>query len=188
MEGRLADAAKDRAVLLDVRSARAAEETCWDGKSPVVASPRRNAFQEMTRGFGQFRDCFPLYVSFPNVIPNDEVVSLKMFHREDEPLTRLFLGDQEARRLDRLWTEHRFISRQPIAENNYLPLFIGFVTQDQPKEMVAYFESQRPRFALEPTHLKRKSRLPLQSKCRRCWILLLGPIGVRCARTKRQNC
>ena len=188
VEGKLADAAGDRVILLDVRSARTAAETRWDGKSPVIASPRRKAFQEITRGFSQFRDCFPLYVSFPNVIPNDEVVSLKMFHREDEPLARLFLDDQETRRLDRLWTEHRFISRQPIAENNYLPLFIGFVTQDQPKEMVAFFESRRPAFRVEPTHSKRKSRLPLQSNCKRCWILLLGPIDVRCARMKRRSC
>jgi hypothetical protein len=101
---------------------------------------------DLAKGFAEFRNLFPLYLSFPPVIPNDEVVSLKMFHREDEPLSRLFLEDSDARRLDSLWTEHRFISRQPVAENNYLPLFIGFVTQDQPKEMVAFFESQRPAF------------------------------------------
>ncbi len=89
---------------------------------------------------------FPLFLCFPPVVPTDEVVSLKMFHREDEPLARLFLDAEQQRRLDHLWAEHRFISRQPMAENNYLPQFIGFVTQDQPKEMVAYFESQRPAF------------------------------------------
>ena len=31
-------------------------------------------------------------------------------------------------------------------ENDYLPQFIGFVTQDQPKELLNYFESQRPVF------------------------------------------
>src|SRR6185312_13990944 len=39
-----------------------------------------------------------------------------------------------------------FISRQPLAENAYLPQFIGFVTQDQPKQLLDYFESQRPVF------------------------------------------
>lgn len=97
-------------------------------------------------GYADFRRCFPLFVCFPAVIPNDEVVSLKMFHREDEPLRELFLDAEQTRRLDRLWTEHRFLSRQPVAENNYLPLFIGFVSQDQPKELLAYFESQRPVF------------------------------------------
>ncbi len=97
-------------------------------------------------GYAEFRRYFPLFVCFPGVIPNDEVVSLKMFHREDEPLRTLFLDTEQARRIDRLWEEHRFISRQPVAENTYLPLFIGFVSQDQPKEMLAYFDSQRPVF------------------------------------------
>jgi hypothetical protein len=101
---------------------------------------------KLLRGYAEFRRVFPLFLCFPQVVPTDEVVSLKMFHREDEPLATLFLDAEEKRRLDRLWTEHRFISRQPVAENNYLPQFIGFVTQDQPKEMLAYFESQRPVF------------------------------------------
>ena len=81
-----------------------------------------------------------------NVVPTDEVVSLKMFHREDEPLERLMLDDEQKRRIDHLWNEHLFISRQAVAENNYLPQFIGFVTQDQPKELLDYFEGQRPVF------------------------------------------
>lgn len=97
-------------------------------------------------GYDTFRRYFPLFVCFPSVIPNDEVVSLKMFHREDEPLRTLFLDAEQAKRIDRLWEEHRFLSRQPAAENTYLPLFIGFVSQDQPKEMLAYFNSQRPVF------------------------------------------
>ena len=72
------------------------------------------------------------------MIPDDEVVCLKMFHREDEPLDPAVPRRRRRRRqLDRLWAEHRFISQQPVAENKYLPLFIGFVTQDQPKELLA---------------------------------------------------
>src|SRR5262249_12966326 len=103
-------------------------------------------YRRLLRGYADFRRVFPLFVCFPQVVPTDEVVSLKMFHREDEPLARLFLDDEARRRLDRLWAEHRFISRQPVAVNNYLPQFIGFVAQDQPKEMLAFFEGQRPAF------------------------------------------
>jgi hypothetical protein len=117
------------------------------------------------------------------VVPTDEVVSLKMFHREDEPLERLFLDAESKRRIDHLWAEHRFISQQPVAENDYLPQFIGYVTQDQPKQLIDYFESQRPVFkkradefvkdalAAEPKHLaaltdfaSRAYRRPLQEK------------------------
>jgi mono/diheme cytochrome c family protein len=110
------------------------------------AAPAGADRRQLLRGHDDFRRVFPLFLCFPRVVPNDEVVSLKMFHREDGPLAELFLDAGERRRLERLWAEHRFISRQPVAENDYLPLFIGFVTQDQPKEMVAFFEGQRPAF------------------------------------------
>ncbi|HJT77589.1 MAG TPA: DUF1592 domain-containing protein, partial [Gemmataceae bacterium] len=110
------------------------------------AAPEGAGYRQLLRGYADFRQLFPLFLCFPRVVPNDEVVSLKMFHREDGPLARLFLEAPERRRLDRLWAEHRFISRQPVAENNYLPLFIGFVTQDQPKAMVTFFEGQKPAF------------------------------------------
>lgn len=118
----------------------------WDGKSAVVADPKGKGYERFVAGNAAFRRTFPLYLCFPQVIPTDEVVTLKMFHREDEPLGRLFLDAGEAERLDRLWDEHRFVSRQAIAERAYLPQFIGFVTQDQPKAMVTFFEGQRPNF------------------------------------------
>ena len=100
----------------------------------------------LKEGYEAFRRVFPLYLCFPQVIPTDEVVCLKMFHREDEPLKRLFLDAAQKARLERLWAAHRFVSRQPLAENAYLPQFIGFVTQDQPKELLRYYEGMRPVF------------------------------------------
>jgi hypothetical protein len=113
---------------------------------PVMVVPDGEAYDQLLQGSADFRRSFPWYICFANVVPTDEVVCLKMYHREDEPLIRLFLDDEQKRRLDRLWDEHRFISQQSVAENNYLPQFIGFVTQDQPKELVTFFEGQRPAF------------------------------------------
>ena len=47
-------------------------------------------------GYAEFRRVFPMFVCFPPVIPTDEAVSLKMFHREDEPLERLFLTAEQS--------------------------------------------------------------------------------------------
>src|SRR5262249_52649144 len=76
----------------------------------------------------------------------DEVVTLKMFHREDEPLLRLFLSADQARPLERLWHEHRFVSRQPVAEYDYLPQFMGYTTQDTPKAFQQFFIDRKPLF------------------------------------------
>ena len=153
VEGRLDEAPGNRVVQFRVLTAGSPgaaaprlAQVRWDGVSPVLASAESPDYKRLLRGHADFRRLFPLFVCFPPVIPTDEVVSLKMFHREDEALSRLFLDAAEQRRLDQLWAEHRFISRQPVAENNYLPQFIGFVTQDQPKAMVTFFEGQRPAF------------------------------------------
>ena len=144
-EGKLEGAAGDRAVRFQAGIA-APGAVRWDGKSAVVAAANGAGYKKLLEGHAEFRRCFPMFLCFPAVVPVDEVVSLKMFHREDEPLERLFLDADQKQRLDKLWAEHRFVSRQPTAENDYLPQYIGFVTQDQPKELLAYYEGQRPTF------------------------------------------
>jgi hypothetical protein len=143
VDARLDPADADRAVQFRVTTAPPSAAT-WDGKGPIVAStPAR---ERLIKGFAEFRRLFPPNVCFPQIIPTDEVVCLKLFHREDEPLTRLFLNDEQAKRLDRLWAEHRFVTQWPITEHKNLPLFIGFVTQDQPKELVVFYEKMREPF------------------------------------------
>lgn len=146
VDGKLGTAAGDRVVHFQVTTGPPAPGSRWDGKSPLVAAPGGLARGRLLAGFEEFRRLFPPFICYPRVIPDDEVVCLKTFHREDEPLIRLFLDEEQARRIDRLWEEHRFISKFPAVEDEYLPLFIGFVTQDQPGELLRYFEGQREPF------------------------------------------
>lgn len=145
VEARLPTANSDVVIqagsIVDVATAKS---PTWDVR--LLAPSAGTRFQQFQTGMQQFRELFPLFICFPNVVPTDEVVSLKMFHREDDPLARLFLDDTGRQRVDRLWEELRFVSRQAVAENEYLPQFIGFVTQDQPKTMVSFFEGMRPAF------------------------------------------
>ncbi|HEX7899764.1 MAG TPA: DUF1592 domain-containing protein [Planctomycetota bacterium] len=117
-----------------------------DADAPVVAPG--DAAKRVAAGLDAFRALFPTFVCFPHVIPEDEAVCLKLYHREDEPLLRLFLDEAATRRLERLWDEHRYISRWPETEHKNLPLFIGFVTQDGGAEAVKYFESLREPFRI----------------------------------------
>ncbi len=145
VEGRLDPAGGDRVVQFQVLTAPPSADAVWDGKSPVVAAGSK-AVEGLVHGFAAFRSVFPPSLCYPRIVPEDEVVCLKLYHREDEPLARLFLNDQQQARLNRLWEEHRFITRWPITEHKNLPLFIGFVTQDQPKALVVYFEGLREPF------------------------------------------
>lgn len=118
--------------------------TKWE--NPILASSDNAGFQQLVRGRDEFRRVFPLYVNFPEVVPTDEPVTLKMFHREDEPLIRLFLNDDSARQLDKLWAQLSFVSRQAAAEYDYLPQFMAFTTQDTPKTFQQFFIDNKPRF------------------------------------------
>jgi Protein of unknown function (DUF1592)/Protein of unknown function (DUF1588)/Protein of unknown function (DUF1587)/Protein of unknown function (DUF1585)/Protein of unknown function (DUF1595) len=134
----------NRLVRVSAGTATASPGMPSDG--PVLAAADGEAYQRLVRGHDEFRKIFPLFLCFPQVVPTDEVVTLKMFHREDEPLIRLFLNADEARRLDRMWTEHRFVSRQAAAEYAYLPQFMGFTTQDTPKPLQQFFIDRKPVF------------------------------------------
>jgi len=146
VEGKPDQPNAERVVQFLVQTNKPSAQLSWDGKSSLVASPGGAGFQRVLEGFAQFRQIFPLYVCFPNVVPNDEVVTLKMFHREDEPLLRMFLDANQIARLNHLWEEHQFVSRQAEAEDAYLPQFIGFVSQDGPPGMLEFFKGQQPNF------------------------------------------
>lgn len=120
--------------------------TRWGLNDPVLATPDSPGYKAMLAGNAEFRRVFPLYVCFPEIVPRDEVVCLKMFHREDEPLLRLFATAEQARELDRLWGELKFVSRQPVAENDYLPQFMEYTTQDTTKPFQQFFIDRKPRF------------------------------------------
>jgi hypothetical protein len=81
-------------------------------------------------GIDAFRECFPLKLHYDRIVPNDEIICLRLFFREDGYLSRLFLDNQQTGRLDRLWRELIFISQQPLVEQRNYPTFCGFVSQD----------------------------------------------------------
>lgn len=117
----------------------------WDPKLPLVASANVPSYKRLLQGHADFRKAFPIFVCFPQVVPNDDPAGLKRWHREDDELTRLFLTAEDRRRLERLWLDHRFISRQPVVENDALPLLIGTIPPDE-KERIKYYESLLPIF------------------------------------------
>lgn len=137
-------AGAERALQLSVSTSPGPR--AFDAKAPVLAGPE--AGKRLLAGLDAFRRVFPSFVCYPRVIPDDEVVCLKLYHREDEPLRRLFLDAAQAKKLDRLWEELTYISQWPSTEHKNLPLFIGFVTQDGTKEALAFFMSLREPFRL----------------------------------------
>ena len=73
---------------------------------------------------------FPAALCYTKIVPVDEVVTLTLFYREDEALSRLMLDDAETARLDRLWDQLHFVSRDALTLVDAFEQLMQFATQD----------------------------------------------------------
>lgn len=90
----------------------------------------------------QFCQLFPVALSYNRIVPVDEVVTLRLYYREDEPLRRLILDPQQVEALDQLWDELLFVAEAPIKQVAAYEQLYQFATQDRP-DLVNDFESLR---------------------------------------------
>lgn len=105
--------------------------------------PERGRFQ---RSFSEFRELFPIALCYSRIVPVDEVVTLRLFYREDEHLQRLILTESQMAELDRLWSELLFISEEPLKQVDAFEQIYQFATQDR-ADLVVEFDKMR-----EPIH------------------------------------
>jgi hypothetical protein len=98
--------------------------------TPIVVNNGSAARRRIEASFEKFRAVFPLALCYTKIVPVDEVVTLTLYYREDEPLRRLMLTDEETRRLDRLWSELHFISRDALKLVDAFLQLLEYASQD----------------------------------------------------------
>ena len=101
-----------------------------------------DAGTKMAQAYADFRELFPSAMCHAQIVPVDEVVTMILYHREDEPLKRLMLSDAEAAKLDRLWDELFFVSQEPLLRVVSHEQLYEFATQDR-KDLLSPLESLR---------------------------------------------
>ena len=97
---------------------------------PILAHNGSAARARIEKSLDAFRNAFPAAVCYMQIVPVDEVVTLVLFHREDEGLSRLMLTDEEHKQLDRMWDELRYISQDALRVQEAYGQFMEYVTQD----------------------------------------------------------
>jgi hypothetical protein len=100
--------------------------------SPVIVNDGSAARKRFETAFDDFRALFPIALCYTKIVPVDEVVTLTLFHREDEQLRRLFLDEAQARDLERLWNELHFVSESPLTKVDAFEQIWQYSTQDGP--------------------------------------------------------
>ena len=117
-------------------AAHAAHGKLWsDGSGPPASSnpilvrdgARRAALEAQC---ATFRETFPAALCYSRIVPVDEVVTLTLYHREDDHLKRLVLSESEAARLDQLWNELHFVSGDALQLVDAYEQLWQYATQD----------------------------------------------------------
>ncbi len=98
--------------------------------APVIVNDGSAARKRFASAFDDFRALFPIVLCYSKIVPVDEVVTLTLFHREDEHLKRLMLDGAQIKTLDRLWEELRFVSESPLKQVDVFEQLYQFATQD----------------------------------------------------------
>jgi len=101
-------------------------------EAPVLVNDRSAARKRFEAAFDDFRQLFPATVCYTTIVPVDEVVTLTLFHREDELLSRLMLDDEQRASLDRLWAELHFVSQDALTLVDAFKQIWEYSTQDGP--------------------------------------------------------
>ncbi len=145
VEAKLGGPAGERLVRVGVATTKPAAEGRSDG--PLLGSATGVAYKQLVAGNDEFRQVFPLFVCFPQVVPTDEVVS-----PEDVPPRGRTARAPVPRRPNRrggstgCGRSSGSSVAKPVAEYEYLPQFMGFTTQDTPKEFQQFFIDRKPLF------------------------------------------
>ena len=98
--------------------------------TPILVSEGSAASRRVEAAFETYRNLFPAALCYSRIVPVDEVVTLTLFYREDQHLSRLMLDQAQAEKLDRLWTELHFVSRDPLTLVDGFNQLMEFATQD----------------------------------------------------------
>ncbi len=120
----------DSAVQLFVGVNKPAVSSGLRSDAPVLVREGSAAQKRFEQAFDDFRAWFPRALCYVQIVPVDEVVTLTLFHREDEPLCRLMLDDAERARLDRLWSELHFVSYDALTLVDAFAQLMEYATQD----------------------------------------------------------
>ncbi len=98
--------------------------------APVLCSAEGSGRAAAQQALDEFRRTFPAAACFARIVPQDpDGITLCMFCREDEPLSRLLLDASQQERLERLWLELKYVGREAQKENESFPLFMAFASQ-----------------------------------------------------------
>ena len=96
-------------------------------RGPFLVSEESAARRRIESAMDDYRSLFPAALCFSQIVPVDEILTFRMYYREDDHLARLMLDDKQQARLDRLWRELHYVSRSPLKQVDALESILEFL-------------------------------------------------------------
>ena len=121
------DFGMEGSVKVDVGSSKSGASN-----TPILVREGGSTHERVESQFRSFVDLFPPALCYAKIVPVDEVVTLTLFHREDDHLRRLMLDDNQADELDQLWDELSYVAQEPLKYQVAFEQIREFATQDRP--------------------------------------------------------
>ncbi len=106
---------------------------------PVLVAEASETRARWERSFDEFRRWFPAALCYVKIVPVDEVITLTLFHREDEPLCRLMLDEKEKAELDQLWRQLHFVSHDALTAVDAFAQLLEYASQDSDPKLFEPF-------------------------------------------------
>jgi hypothetical protein len=110
---------------------KAGTNNWWSGDAttPILIQADSSAQQRLEQVFNTARELFPASLCYSRIVPVDEVVTLKLFFREDDYLARLVLTDQQQSQLNQLWETLFFVSQEALIQVDAYEQIWEYATQ-----------------------------------------------------------
>ena len=124
--------------------ANAVEDPELDFGGSFLVHPDGSTGEQIRSSVKSFGAVFPPALCYSRIVPVDEVVTLRLFHREDDYLSQLMLTSEEQSELDRLWDEMFFVSDEPLKLAVSFEQISEFATQDRPDLVIAFEPLRAP--------------------------------------------
>jgi Protein of unknown function (DUF1592)/Protein of unknown function (DUF1588)/Protein of unknown function (DUF1587)/Protein of unknown function (DUF1585)/Protein of unknown function (DUF1595)/Planctomycete cytochrome C len=127
--GRLDDRASGSAQLR-VLASRPGSAQWTAADLPILVRDGSDTRKRFEASFDVLRSVFPPALCYSKIVPVDEVITLSLFYREDDHLSRLMLDDAQANELDKLWEGLRFVSQDALTLVDAFAQLLEYASQD----------------------------------------------------------
>ncbi|MCH2203558.1 MAG: DUF1592 domain-containing protein [Fuerstiella sp.] len=110
----------------------------------ILVSENSTARQRIETAMDDYRSVFPAAFCYTQIVPVDEILTMTLFHREDDHLARLMLDEEQSARLDRLWEELLYVSHSPLMRFDAMDLVLEVLAGNEAPDFQARYNLFKP--------------------------------------------